>query len=95
MLLLGYSDFDGRVWIIPSYGKVLYLECQNVFHVWVEGKCRELTRLSRELLLHSFHLVGIDVGITRRVNELKCLHIQDLRHHHSEDSVACYVKAYA
>ncbi len=75
--------------------KILVFESEDVLHRRIELHCRQRLRLARKLELHLLFVIGIDVDIAERVDEVAGLEIRHLRHHERQKRIAGDVERYA
>lgn len=82
-----HHSLDGGIGIIVNEGEVLVLEVKDILYVWIQNHPGQRTGLTTELQMDLLHVVGVDVRITRGMDELTRLQTADLRHHHREEGV--------
>jgi len=54
----------------------------------------QCTWRARQLFLHLFHMVQVNMRITQRVHKVTQLQITHLGHHHREQCIGCNVERY-
>src|SRR5262245_50665371 len=76
-----------RMGIVADEFEVFVLEVVDIFDGGIEVHLGQLARLAGELGFGLFEMVGVEVEVTKRVDEGAGAQIAYLRHHHREQGI--------
>ena len=82
MQLHCHYALDVWVRIVVFEGEILIFEVEDALHIGIDAHRREWPRLARQLFPHLLEVVGVDVGIAKRVDKLAGFKSGHLSHHH-------------
>ena len=82
------------VWVVPLNLEVVNGEVLNVFHLPFDEEFGKGFWVSCQLLLEGFHVVEVDVGIPKGVDELAGLQAGHVSNHVSQQGIAAIIRHY-
>src|SRR5690606_5424977 len=91
----GHRRLDMRVRIVAGNEEVLVLELEDGHPVRVERHLRQRPRRAPELLAGLLEMVGVEMDVAKRVDELAGFKARDLRHHLKQQSIGRDVERHA
>ena len=76
------------VWVVPLNLEVVNGEVLNIFHLPFDDEFGEGFWVPGQLLLEGFHVVEVDVGVPKGVDELAGLQAGHVSNHVSQQGIA-------
>ena len=83
------------MWVIVYELEILELEAEDILDLRIDLHLRERTRLTRQLQLHLFYMVAVDVRVAKSVYKLTRLESCHLRYHHEKKGIRSDVEGYS
>src|SRR3954469_22123098 len=93
--LYRYRRLDGRLRVVALDGDVLVGEVEQRAHGWIEPQPRQGAGRAGELQAGLLQVVGVEVRVAERVDEVAGPQARRLRHHVGEERIRRDVEGHA
>ena len=97
MIISLYGNGGGypRPGVVIHQGEILVLEVEDGLDLGIDQHLRKGPRLAGELEVNLLEVIGVDMGVACRVDELARLQAADLGYHHREEGVGGYIERHS